>query len=87
MAMPGKKFADDVVERFTKKPTGEPDGDEGTAPAGDAADDGDGDEDKPESGAKGKIMLAATRRSDPEALEEAVRAIVRECMDEYNSGK
>jgi hypothetical protein len=85
MAIPGKKFADVVVARFTKKPTGEPDGDEGAAPA--APSDDDGDEDKPESGAKGKIMLAATRRSDPEALEEAVRAIVRECMDEYNSGK
>lgn len=84
MAMPAKKFADVVVARFTKKPTGSSGGDEEAAPA-DAADDGDQDE--PEAGAKGKIMLAANRRGDAEALEEAVRAIVRECMDEYNGGK
>jgi len=84
MAMPGKKFADVVVARFTKKPTGEPDGDEGAAP-----DDGDADDsekDGPEPGERGKIVLAAQRRGDPEALEEAIKAIVHDCLKEYGYG-
>lgn len=87
----GKKFADVVVARFTgKKPASaapapdgpEPDGDEGPNPAKPSDDDGD-----EEPGTNGKVMIAAQRRGDGEALEEAVKAIVRECMEENGYGK
>lgn len=82
MALPAKKFADVVVARFSKKPPppltgGDGDGDEGPAPM--APTDGDGDE---EGGANGKMALAASKRGDGAAFEEAIKAIVRECMDE-----
>lgn len=83
MAIPAKKFADVVVARFTKKPpaaAAEPDGDEGPMPS--APPDGDGDDDGDEPGANGKILIAAQRRGDGEAVEEAIKAIVRECLEE-----
>lgn len=85
MALPAKKFADVVVARFSKKPPppltgGDDDGDEGPAPAAPLDDDGD-----EEGSANGKMALAASKRGDGAAFEEAVKAIVREVLDE--SGK
>jgi hypothetical protein len=82
MAMPGKKFADVVIARIGgKKPGAMP------AAAGDddeEPDDDDEDDSKP--GDRGKIVLAAQRRGDPEAIEEAIKAIVEDCMKEYGVG-
>lgn len=86
MALPKKGLADLVVARFTKKPPPpaagaeeEPDGDEGPEPMAPSDDDGD---EGAEAGANGKVIIAAQRRGDAEALEEAVKAIVRECLEE-----
>lgn len=64
------KFADAVVVRFGK---GKPDpAMDHKEPDGDEAPEGDKDE-KP--GMKGKMLAAALKKGDGEAIEEAVRAI------------
>jgi hypothetical protein len=81
-SVPARKFADVVVAKFTKHPAVEPE-----EPDEDGAKDGDDEEDEgSEPGERGKIILAAQRRGDPEALEEAIKSIVRDCMDEYEDG-
>jgi hypothetical protein len=84
MAMPARKFADVVVAKFTKHPAVEPDESaEDETPDKDGAEEDEGSE----PGERGKIILAAQRRGDPEALEEAIKSIVRDCMDEYEDGE
>lgn len=74
----GKRFADVVVAKLSGKP-----GDM-VPPSADDEDEGDDDESKP--GERGKIILAAQRRGDAEALEEGIKSLVRDCMKEYGVG-
>ena len=88
MAMPGKKFADVVVARFTKRPpaAAADSSDAGGAAPAPGADDDDGDEDAA-PGSQGKMALAASRKGDPEAFEEAIKTIVEDCMKEHGVGQ
>lgn len=80
MAMPGKKFADVVVAKLSGKPSMAP-------PMADDDEDEPDDEDDHAPGERGKIIIAAQRRGDGEALEEAIKSIVEDCMKEYGGGK
>lgn len=84
----GKKFADVVVARFTKKPGATAAAPEPEEPE-DESTESEGDEEEEESnpGEKGKIALAASRRNNPEAFEEAIKSMVHECLEEYGLDK
>ena len=83
MAASGKKFADVVVAKLSgRSPAGMP-----PAPDKDEPDKDDEDGDDSAPGERGKIIIAANRRGDGEALEEAIRSIVEDCMKDYGGGK
>lgn len=71
------KFADAVVVRFGKgkgkAPAPEPDADDAVPPAPNYSAKDNDEDDKP--GARGKLLAAAIRKGDGEAIEECIRAI------------